>query len=164
MSSTATVALAVLPALVAVGGTLAIARMQINSAKETREADARAVRRANAGGVLGRIRVLLLDMSPDIIALNMNGRGDQAMPGLTLRWEDLREELAVFSESDGDPAVMDASRKLIVAVGNTLNRLGGVLYDQKTHSAMGPEMLEAAREHYGEARELVDELSALARA
>lgn len=163
MSSGATIALAVIPAVVAVAGTLGATRMSNKNAVDGRKAAEQGDRRARGGSVLGRIRLLLLDASPEIIAVNINGVGDAAMPDVLNRWRGLRDELAVFAEGDSEQAVRDAAWQLTVAVENTFNRLGGVLFDEKVHTGSGPDMLAAARENYAEARSLVDRLGNLIR-
>ncbi len=132
------------------------------NAADLRRAAERADRRARGGSVIGRIRLLLLDASPDVLVVNINGVGDAAMPDVLKRWYSLREELATFAEGDSVD-VRAAARELTVVIENMLNRLGGVLFDQKMHTGSGPELLRASREHYADARALVDKLGDLVR-
>ena len=43
----------------------------------------------------------------------------------------------------GSVDVRAGALELTVAIENMLNRLGGVLFDQKMHTGSGPELLEA---------------------
>lgn len=120
-------------------------------------------RRDGALQLLGRVRRLLDDLSPAGIAMNINGSGDARLPDLIEQWDVLRDELAVLAEGHPDAQVREDARALSTETTNTLNRLGGVLYDQKTHSGMGREMYDAAVEHHAKARELLDRLSSTIR-
>lgn len=148
---------------VIVGATaLLAAERQNRHASLEREAVARAQRREHAGRVLGRIKVVLLDLEPTRVAVNINNQSVALLPEVNERWNVLRDGLAVFAATDGSPEITEAASALTVEVSNLLNRLGLIIYEQQHPSGLGgKDLYESAKEHYAKARELTDELLAL---
>jgi hypothetical protein len=161
MAVWATIVLTLGSSVIAAAAAIIATERQSRHATRERLALAEAQRRERAAGVIGRLQILLGDIEPTRVAMNINNQSLPLLLEAERTWRELRDELAVFTAAEGSHEIRDLGRRLAVEITNTANRLCVIVQGQQPGSAgYGDEreILEAAKEHFATANRLIGEL------